>query len=493
MNQLNQPPVAIPPPMQEREVRFKPNFRQWEAYQALFDETTTELGYGGAGNGGKTYLGSVFAILMTTLYPGMRGVIGRKELKNLKRTTLMTLFKVFRAFGYRGNVDYVYNQQDQIIRWNNANKENNIPGSEILLLDLAANPSDPLFTELGGLEIGWYWVDESNEVSVLAINTLSTRLGRSIHPNIKPIALETFNPDKGHVYSRYWKPYMNGLEGKGNALPPHRKFIRSLPRDNPYCPPEWIQQVLNTGNKTLIERLIYGNFEYEDDPMALFDPDTIMDMFTLNVAPKPEVNEEGEITKPIEKFISCDVARFGSDKTIIKVFYGLQVKKIHIMARSRTTDVSKKLDEICKAETIPRSHVVVDEDGVGGGVVDEFSGCKGFLNGGSPIHPPGAARDPNLKANYANLKTQCYYKLAEYVAAGLIGYDETPEQLREQIKEELLVIKRANADHDGKLQIISKERMKELLGRSPDFADALMMRMYFELKPKKQFSFTSLA
>jgi hypothetical protein len=30
--------------------------------------------------------------------------------------------------------------------------------------------------------------------------------------------------------------------------------------------------------------------------------------------------------------------------------------------------------------------------------------------------------------------------------------------------------------------MISKEEIKEHLGRSPDFADMLMMRMYFEVK-----------
>ena len=30
---------------------------------------------------------------------------------------------------------------------------------------------------------------------------------------------------------------------------------------------------------------------------------------------------------------------------------------------------------------------------------------------------------------------------------------------------------------------MSKEKVKEAIGRSPDFSDALMMRMWFELKP----------
>ncbi len=35
---------------------------------------------------------------------------------------------------------------------------------------------------------------------------------------------------------------------------------------------------------------------------------------------------------------------------------------------------------------------------------------------------------------------------------------------------------------DGKLSIESKDKVKEMLGRSPDIGDAIMMRMYFELE-----------
>lgn len=479
-------------------IDFNPSWKQWLAWGCLWDKTTTSIGYGGAGNGGKTYLGAVWILMMAKKFPGTRWAIGRKELKNLKRTTLATFWKVCRTFRMKAGVDYIYNQQDQIIRFphhiTNEEGEEETIFSEVLLLDLKAMPSDPLFTELGGLELTGAWVDESNEVSVMAINILSSRVGRCENEKygIAPKVLETFNPDKGHVYSRFYKPYRNGLEGLQNPLPAFRVFIPSLPTDNPYCSQAWIDQILNSGDIVLIERLLRGNFEYDDDPMALFQPDTLEDMFTLNVTPVDTVDEQGNII-PFKKYVSCDVARFGSDRTIIKLWYGLQVKKVIVLMKASTAQVAAKLIEIAEAEKIPRSHFVVDEDGVGGGVVDQFGGCKGFLNNGSPIQPPKAEHDTNLRVNYQNLKTQCYYKLAEYVAAGKIGIDKIPADMKEQIKEELQVIKRKNADKDGKLQINSKDEMKEILGRSPDYADALMMRMFFELKPKRKFSFTSLA
>ena len=50
----------------------------------------------------------------------------------------------------------------------------------------------------------------------------------------------------------------------------------------------------------------------------------------------------------------------------------------------------------------------------------------------------------------------------------------------ERIKTELGVLKMAYIDNDLKRKaIINKEKMKELLGHSPDYLDALIMAMFF--------------
>jgi hypothetical protein len=59
----------------------------------------------------------------------------------------------------------------------------------------------------------------------------------------------------------------------------------------------------------------------------------------------------------------------------------------------------------------------------------------------------------------------------------------TIHQFKDMLIEDLEQMKRKDADKDGKLKILGKDEVKERLGRSPDFGDALMMRMFFELKP----------
>ena len=126
------------------------------------------------------------------------------------------------------------------------------------------------------------------------------------------------------------------------------------------------------------------------------------------------------------------------------------------------------------------SKVVADEDGVGGGVVD-ILGCKGFVNGSKPIE------ENNIIVQYQNLKSQCYFHLAKKINNNEI-YINANENQKELIMQELEHVKRNNIDKDGKLSVLPKEKIKELLGRSPDYADALMMRMFFELdKPKSSY------
>jgi phage terminase large subunit len=440
----------------ELNVAIKPTNRQKVAWKYVLDKTTTELGYGGAGGGGKSWFAAGdFLIYMCITYPGTRWVLGRKELKNLKRTSLITFYKACAEHNLKPDIDFHYNQQDSIIRfWNS---------SEIILLDLAYMPSDPLYLNLGGLEITGAVVEESNEISVTAINILKTRCGRwrNDEYKLKPLLIETFNPDKGHVYHRYYKPWKKKQELS------YRKFVRALVTDNPYQSEAYIQE-LKRADKITRERLLYGNFEYDDDPNALMETDAIGDLFSNS----PEKSEY--------KYITVDVARFGMDKSVIKVWYGLLVKRVVTIPKGRIDDLVNEVKNIAEGEQIRLSHIIGDEDGVGGGFID-FMKCKGFIGGSSPIKEIDMETGEEKESNYLNLRAQCYYLLADYVNKGKIGIRCESEEIKQTIIEELEQIKGKDVDKDGKRKIVSKNEIKEKLGRSPDYADALMMRLWFEI------------
>lgn len=436
-------------------VQFRPSPKQYEAYCKLTDASTSFIGYGGSAFSGKSYLLCYWLTVMCLAYPGTGWGLGRKQLTTLKKTTLLTLFKVFNECGIQPDAHYSYNQQLNVITlWN---------GSQIFLIDTEKKPSDPLFTRFGGYELTGAAVDESAETSLEAIQILSTRLGRRLNDQYSLPAkmLETFNPDKGHVYIRYYKPW------KDNQLPDNYTFIKALPTDNPSPEvPPYIARIRATGDKVTIERLIEGNFEYDDDPQKLFDYDKILSLF---------LNDHVPVTGP--KYLTADIAYEGSDRFVIGVWIGLVLVYIEAIDKIDETLVSKKINDLRLRWQVPINNVIYDADGLKRFVRHSaaegyLQHAKPFLNGSKALHGE----------NYGNLKAQCYWKLAELVSEQSM-YIQVKEY-REQIIEELEQIKKRVQTDNEPLRVEKKEDLRERLKRSPDFADMLMMRMLPEIKPK---------
>lgn len=418
--------------------------KQKHAVFYLNDRTTTELIYGGAAGGGKTALGCLREIEQAQKYPGSRGLLGRSKLKTLKETTLNTFFE--QAAIHKVSNQFKFNAQENIIHWKN--------GSDTLLKDLFLYPSDKEFDSLGSLEITRAFVDECNQIVHKAWDVVGSRIRYKLNEfDLMPKQLGTCNPSKGWVYSKIYKPSRDGI------LRPDTKFIQALPKDNPHLPPSYVQRLLRM-EKNSRERLYYGNWEYDDDPAALMSIDSINNLWT------------NSFVRPGTRYITADIARFGKDKTVIIVWEGLRAVKIVVLSKKPVTWVAQEIATLRNEYAIPLTNVICDEDGVGGGVVD-ILGCVGFVNNSSPKY----------SENFENLKAQCYYKLSEMVNASLmyLGAITDSDMIAETI-EELEQVKQKDMDKDGKKKIIPKDEVKEKLGRSPDYSDAIMMRMYFEIQ-----------
>ena len=418
--------------------------KQSEALIYLQDKTTNEVLFGGGAGGGKSMLGAYWILKSALKYPNTRHLIGRAILKTLKETTLNTLFDVMKKQGLEKDVHYNLNLSNNTLTLFN--------GSQILFKDLYTYPSDPNFDELGSLEVTSIFVDEANQVSEKCKEILRSRIRYKLDEfNLIPKILYTCNPAKNWTYIQFFKPHKN------NDLPENKKFIQSLVTDNVNVSPHYIES-LRTLDKVSRERLLYGNWEFEDDKSKLIEYDNILNLFTNSFA------EGGK------KYISCDVARFGNDRTTILIWDNFKVISYKILKNQSITDLAAEIKKLSFEYKIPMSQIIIDEDGVGGGLVDILK-CKGFVNNSKALNGE----------NYFNLKSQCYYKLAELINENKLSWLDIDVNTKQSLIEELEQVKTKDIDKDGRLAIISKDKIKETLGRSPDISDALMLRCYYEI------------
>lgn len=424
---------------------IKPTNKQHLAYEALRDENINTLFFGGGAGGGKSWHICESRLINAIIYPGYKSFIGREELKRLMQSTFITFAKVCEYHNIPKNF-WRLNGQYNYIEFSN--------GSRIDLLDLKYLPSDPLFERFGSLEYTDGAIEEAGEVHNLAFEVLKTRIGRHKNEefNKHPSMIISGNPKKNWTYILFYKPYRDG------TLEEDKKFVQALYEDNPYTIDTYGKQLRQIKDKQLKERLMYGNWEYDDDPSCLMSYDAICDMFTNKYI------EGGD------KYITADIARFGKDKTTIGYWNGYRLEKIINIRKNKITEAAEEIEKLRNDKNVQLSHILVDEDGIGGGVKD-ILGCKGFINNSRALK----------RQNFENLKSQCSFKIAEMINKAKV-YILCDENDRNRIIEECEVIKKDNIDKDGRLSIIKKDRIKELIGRSPDYWDMIMMRAYFELR-----------
>lgn len=433
--------------------------KQKLALRHLTDDTHKIIAYGGAAGGGKSMLGCYWLIISAESYPGTRWFIGREELKRIRQSTLITFYKVCSMIQFSG---YTTNFQDNYIGFSN--------GSRIDLLDLQMVPRDPLYERFGSTEYTGGWIEEGGETDFGAFDVLRTRIGRHLNDkyNIPSKILITCNPKKNWLYSEIYKPFKQGI------LKPEISFIQAFVQDNRHLTQDYIDNLHATKDKSKKERLLYGNWEYDDDPATLVPYDNILAMFGNDHADRSG-----------KRYITADVARKGSDKAIIFVWYGWVIVEYVVFDVSLTTDIQNEIERLRKKHGIPKHHCIADEDGVGGGVVDNC-GILGFVNNSKAVAADPPQIDKNGKIipeNYFNLQSQCGYRLADKINEFFIyfGCDVSPKH-KEEIIEDIEQLKSYQTDKEGKLRILPKEEIKELIGRSPDWRDVLLMRVYFDLR-----------
>lgn len=407
---------------------YTPTPRQAQAHQA----PERFVLYGGAVGGGKSAWLCNEGLQLSLDYPGNVGFLARHELVSFRRTTLQTLEHFL---------------PDQIIKSHNRSDQEItlVNGSRIMYGGLGDDES--AIERLKSLNLGWFGIDQAEETTESHFFMLAARLRLGL-PNIRYKGLLTANPEPGWVRARWIE----------NANPEH-VFIPALPSDNPYLPKDYESQLrtLYGNNPALISALLEGNWDVQTSG------DFLMPYSLIRAAVARQVPDSGVCA------FGVDVARFGDDESVVVVRRGLKVARIEAWSKQDTVWTAGKVAEMARAEN--PAVIYVDEIGIGAGVVDPLRANHYNVVG---VNSSSAATRPEA---YANRRAELYCQLADHFNEGSIAIPDYP-----QLSSQLSALKYKYDLHHRKL-IESKDEIKKRSGRSPDYADALMLA-YSDFMPE---------
>lgn len=184
-------------------------------------------------------------------------------------------------------------------------------------------------------------------------------------------------------------------------------------------------------------------------------------------------------TSSDRKTIGVDVARFGSDSTILTAIHGKKYLSRKTFIKKDTGEVTGEVINFAR-ELGGVDVIVVDETGVGGGVVDQLNAAKrdDTLPRNTEVRGiqfGAACEDDADREKFVNIKARMFKLLADDLKAedglqlpaenegGDVYLDELPTMLYD-------------FDNKGRMRIESKDDYKKRTGRkSPDASDSLAL------------------
>lgn len=440
------------------------------------DPQTVSIVFGGGAGGGKSFLIGLLTAIAAKKYPGTRWGLARKELKSLKQTTIATLIgKVHPTLGISEN-DYKLNLLDSTLTYSN--------GSEILLLDLTAKPSDPEMESLGSLELTGAFVDEIGEVNKKPFTVLSSRVNRwkNKEYGITGKVVGSCNPSPGFVRQDYYDVYEKMGGGRiqkwpngsvwvnGERKTAYNVYIRSTVLDNPFIDDNYIEGLRRLPPQEK-KRLLEGDWNYLDEDDSLF-PMALVDKMTVYDMPEKEFNEDGEEidefgkVKKFNKYIGVDPSDKGKDSTVITlVDDGIICEQLEIKSPVGKDDaigfyIASKLISFAEKKGFTKHtarNITIEGNGIGASLRDALR-VLGW----------------NVQVYEATLQSR-----NDGFYGFMVNADEGKIKILYSVIEKGELLKQLTAhryDLDtGKPRVTKKKELRAVLGRSPDHADSAMI------------------
>lgn len=370
---------------------------------------------------GKSFAAIQRGLLLSDESPDNLGVIFRREFTDLRDSTLKD-FELYTGLKVGS---------DRSVTLAN--------GSTILFRHL-----EEMHGTMQNMNLGWFWIEQAEELETdTQFFVLHGRLRRNVK---RRSGFITANTNGRNWIYKLWK-------AQRGADPEYPLFEATSLDAKDYLPADTLAEWMKLKDKApkLFARFVMNSWDESDTTDIIIQPEWVREAY------KRELN----VTYPIRKIASIDVARYGDDKTVI---YGIEN---NVQIGKDSWEKKSTMETVGRAVIFAKKHGIeafaVDEIGVGSGVADRLSELGYqvvFVN----------AAEKAAGSGYYNRRAEIYQTGADLFQEGQVQLDPTDHDLIEQLS----WAKYKTIKSNGVYQVEPKDDIKERYKRSPDDADAFL-------------------
>lgn len=236
-------------------------------------------------------------------------------------------------------------------------------------------------------------------------------------------------------------------------------------RDNTFLSPESVQMIEQSVTDPILRRQ-----ELEGEIIDSVVENCIVDGFTLSPIKRSSDNEI---------VMGVDVARFGNDSTVICIRDSYGIIEIEQLYHKDTYEIVSEIEKYISQYNV--KHVYLDATGgYSSGIEDTLKLKYDFI---TPVNFGSKSQN-----NYnLNVRADIYFNLVDGLRDGFYIDSLKYGMLLDELYATSYII-----TNNGKKALVPKEKIKEIIGHSPDSLDALALTFYksavdtFTVTPEKQ-------
>lgn len=275
-----------------------------------------------------------------------------------------------------------------------------------------------------------------------------------------------------------WKPELERFGDKKEMFIKSVTFIEGKLEENIKLlesDPTYLANLANQSEEQ-VARDLFGNWKFKTSGEELIKFQTMEDFFNNS-----HQTQGG-------RYVTADPALEGGDKCVLKYWEGFHIKDIRVIGVDARTTV-EYTKEFLEMHRLREDQFIYDENGLG-------KIYTGYING-MPFNNKAMPSNGN-RSMFENLKSECAYNMVTRLRER--GYSIEPRlldkrfsgkgyskmKLKDIYLKERRAIARDDRDIDKNWALIRKPEMKKLVGHSPDFIEAMLLREYPELNSAKK-------